>query len=800
MRTIGLAVLAIAIAISAPAALAGAAERPFILWTAEDAEKIRHRMENEPWAAAEYERMRELRGHGQQFVRLFEAGVMGNEQVRQQERNYLLGFIGAPQGESRRHTMYFHALRYDILYDDLSDEQREGIERTFRSHIQFQLDNPRHETRISWLPNMQHPRMLGAHLMALALKDRELIEKIWSAPKGFKWYFDEYVADGHFYFEEFAKIDGTMSELLLFCRGLQRLGMDELGFGYVGRGGATMQRYVESLLLVGYPRMELDSGLHHYGMVTMGDARGTQLHGAPRFLAQHAIVPGAVVGDDPTGREFSGAQMQGRDHRNQRVAKIGRRHWYEIIHALDPEAGFDYFLAQMRQRGDDHYYPTLLWGLDPIDPEAVSPPPAPSNVFPERGFAMLRHDESPDYWESPDPAVSLQFAKLYVHYTSDCFSLLGYYAFNRPIYYNRTISRGYNGGPWDFHVRGHAGVVVDGLQAQPIGPVPVRHNFTEPMKFTHITTVGAEPVYTGRREVRSSDQPREAAEKVYPGVDLARGLMLTRQYLFDVFQVTADGPREIHWLVHALGEATPTRPDRWVETDHLRRSTLLDIPEVEIEPESMLDAGDEDWSLTTLQTCAIDIEDSVLGRDWYDRGVGVRIHMLGEPGTKAFFFESPRAYTPGSPRTPRADEREAFEAVSEVGGVSVAAERRTDRTTFVALHEPFEDGSPRIDRFERIGQSDNAVAVRVVGEAAGVDDRLLMAIAGDADERHTLADADESFTFTDHAFVRIRDGTVEMVGGLEAMRLRVEGSPRLIINGERAEARTDNGVLHYPAP
>ena len=62
----------------------------------------------------------------------------------------------------------------------------------------------------------------------------------------------------------------------------------------------------------------------------------------------------------------------------------------------------------------------------------VSPPPASSYVARERGFALLRAEESPAYWESPAPAVAFQLATYYVHYAHDAFSLLGFHAFNRP--------------------------------------------------------------------------------------------------------------------------------------------------------------------------------------------------------------------------------------------------------------------------------------------------------------------------------------------------------------------------------
>ena len=772
------------------------AAHPYILWTKAEAAAIRKKVESQDWAKAEYQRLGGLRGYGKTYANLFRYAVMGDEKAGEAERKYLLSFLGAPIGESRRHTQYLSALRYDVLYDTLTPEQRQQLEQTFRKHVQYQLDHPRHEDRLSWLPNMQWPRMLGAHLLAVALGDEKLLRAVWSSPNGMKWYFDEYLADGGLYFEEFGKIRSCVGVMLLFCRACDRLGLEEVGYGYVGKGGASMRSYVEGLIWTGYPRVELPTGLHHYPRVTMGDAKGAHCPGAPRFAFQHAIVPGAAGGDAERDAFFA-ANMNGRDHKDQKVEKLDLPHWFEILHAKYPQAGFDYFLAQMRQRGQAVYYPRLFWGLDPIDPRKVTPPPAPSRVFPERGFAMLRAEESPAYWQSPAPAVAVQFATLYVHYLPDCFSLLGYHAYHRPIYVNRTISAGYNGGPYDFSVRSHCGVVVDGLQAQPVGPVPSRHEFTPEVKFLAVRTPKlATPHYTGR-EVRSSDQTKVPATHVYPGVQLERALLLTREYLFDAFSVRdeAGKPRSYHWLVHALGEARPDDPAKWKPDGELQK-TLFNTPEIRIPEARRMECGPEGWSLSAVQTCALaDVDRSVLGRAWYDRKVGVRVSMLGEPGSTAFWYRPPLCYTPGSPRAPKADQRAEYEAPAEVGGVSVVAARTCPATTFVALHEPFEGGRHRIGQFRRVAQTDRAVAVAIAGADGAIDDRAMVRFGDDPERPVTLAGGGESFTFADYAWVRIGRDQVEARGGLRAMTLRVTGRPKLVLNGKPAPAAFDGEFL-----
>ena len=313
-----------------------------------------------------------------------------------------------------------------------------------------------------------------------------------------------------------------------------------------------MQNYLESYFRLGYPRIDIPGGRPRYPTVTMGDAKGGW-GDAPPFVFQQAFVTGYFPDDRGGNVRFMKANMNGRDHRGAKVDKMLEPLWFELAEAKWPDAGFAYFLAQMRSPQQDRYYPSLYFGLAPIDPAKVKPPAAPSYVAGDAASrAALRRE--PRLLGIAGPGRRVAIRQSVRAYLSDRFSLLGYHAFNRPIYVNRTIAYGYAGGPWDFHVRGHAGVVVDNLQAQPIGPVIERHDFTPAAKFVSIRTPDlSQPVYTGK-EVRSQDQPRQPATEVYPGVQLLRSLLLTREYLFDVFRVRSDRPRAYHWLVHALGE------------------------------------------------------------------------------------------------------------------------------------------------------------------------------------------------------------------------------------------------------
>ena len=196
--------------------------------------------------------------------------------------------------------------------------------------------------------------------MAVALEDQKLIRTLANGNGGWKWYLDDYISDRYFYNEEFGKQYSMVGEMLLFARGLERLGLDDLGYGYTGKGGATVRKYLEGILRVGYPRTDLPGGLPRYGKVTMGDAKGG-FPGGPRFLFQQAIVTGYLADGSGGNARWMQANMNGRDHRGAKVDKMLEPLWFEIAQAKWPNAGFGYFLAQMaRAEGQQILSESLL--------------------------------------------------------------------------------------------------------------------------------------------------------------------------------------------------------------------------------------------------------------------------------------------------------------------------------------------------------------------------------------------------------------------------------------------------------
>ena len=792
IATVSLVAVLLAVPACSAAGEGTEAEHPFLLWTKQDLAAMRKTIEAEPWAREAYEQMLSDRGPGQEMRDLFRYAVMGDGEAGETEKKKLLGAVKAPHPLGA--AMEFQVLAYDLLYDELTAEQRRAIEKKFREYIRYAIkpggtydtsvynnesnyarydgENGRY-TRTNWLPNIIFPWKLSANLMAAAIGDESLIRRTWATHGSIQWYFDEYLGDLGFYEEEFSKMGATPGALMMVCTALRNLGLDELGFGYQGKGGASMRGHIESVIHMTFPGVDTGTDRWRFERMSAGDVR-------PWLPFQHATVEGYF----PNGRGGDklwqahgawGGTRRGNhaqwDGYSGFTPKMQTRLWFEWGHKLWPDAGFDWFLARMRAPDEEVYTPTLYFGIEAIDPAKVTPPPIQSHVYPDRGFVMLRAEEGPDHWMSPAPAVALRLTAEYAHHVNDQLALCGFYALNRPIYQNPKPDPGY-AFKFSRSIRSHAGVMVDGhIKKEDWG-----------------RTGSLEPSFTDDCTTRQDFSPAvkfvaARTRKRYPGVDETRALMLTREYLFDLFAARDDARHSYVWLVHTFGEAGPDAPDAWKPSDD-----LADLVK-ELSDVRTLDTGGRPWSLDVRQVRSKrEPEDTPLGDEWWSRKIGVRVHMLGQDGAKAHVASTP---TPAPPRDRPAP-------VPTVRGVTVVSSLWAPSATFAALHEPFE-GEPKVASFDRIGEAPDAVAVRVRGkDGAGIDDRLMVRFGDRAGEPVTLSGDGESFTFAGHAFVRVTAEKVTVRGDLGAMMLRVgDGRPELVVNGSPAEGRLAGGLLEW---
>jgi hypothetical protein len=533
---------------------------------------------------------------------------------------------------------------------------------------------------------------------------------------------------------------------------------------------------------------------------------------------------------------------------------------FELAHKLWPDAGFDYFLARMDMRDSDTYYPSLFWNISPFPKAKAKGPAVKSVVFPALGMALLRSQEGPEFWDSPAPYAVLRLAEgLGAEIAPSALSLHSFQAFNRPIYRHITpMAPGATGGA-DRGVT-HNTVVVDNMPRAGTGKGTVRQQFHPEVKFAAARSTPYE-----YKEWVAGDKPFTSnlvtkLSGLAAGVEMERSLALTRDYLLDVFFVSSGTEHTYDWLIHAPGSAAPDDSASWKPTSRLDSTLGMPVQNSRsaggaplrftlkntFGDQHFLDPEGKTWSLNVVQTAmADDPARTVMGADWYNRKVGARVTMLGEPGTAAFYAReiAPRRLTrqedarieeilhprklkerdgnydkgdqeateiairPATgqpPKTPDASAQadktfnpvgEATPTYPETGGVALIAERKAATTMFVAVHEPFAGMMWKIDGIARIAQTNDAVAVAIRGK--GVEDRAMVRLGPDADKEIALGDGAESFKFKGFAYIRIAADRVTACGDIASLRVKVQGSPRLVVNGKDAEAAVRDGFLAF---
>lgn len=791
-----------------------AVEHPFILWDRADIAELRRLVQEEDWARQALAAWDEDQDKEARHLRdCFRYAVCEDAAAGERMRKRLLKVLDSPA--PRGGAQWLTVLRYDLLHDTLAPEVHAAFEAMARTYIANAIEtnavfdprifndsrdysryDARTYSRSNWLPNIIAPRKFSANLLALALRDEELIRRTWDAYGSFRWYIDEYLADEGFYGEEFGKMGSTPGAILLYCLGCERLGLNELGFGYRGDGGASVRGHIRSLIRLGYPAVDLGSERPHLPMVTIGDLRsgaGPHNGGLPTPAFQHSLVRGHLPdgrgGNDPRWRSPGawGGEIRG-DHAqwdgySDFTPKMQLPFWFEIAHRRWPEDGYGWFLTRMRPPAAARYIPSLFFGCPPLAPEDVAPPPAPSAVWPERGLVMLRHDPTPAYWTGPGPAVCLRLASPYAHSVRDCFALAGYYAYNRPIYLNRQVTPGY-ARDWSRSIQSHCGIAVD--------PVPP-DSTTRAANINAFTREGpSEPAFTDAVTLRQhftadADFVAASSAAVYPGIDFSRALLLTGDYLVDIARLIDDDTHHYAWLVHALGLAEEDPAHAWHDAPLPAGLQALD------DSRQRGDAAGP-WQLTIRQRRAPVERQPALPESWYARDIGVRIHLLPEAGTRFLHARTPdpvvKHRRPDGERIRRAQP-------SEVGGSTVVVSREASTATFAVVHEPFRAGQPRIASVTRLETPDDIVALHITGES--IDDVVAIALGEQTDDEYRLELPDGSLSFQGHCWLRL-DGTVlRATGGLTALQMPTPATESMRLDGETARFSHSAGVLHYPA-
>jgi hypothetical protein len=461
-------------------------------------------------------------------------------------------------------------------------------------------------------------------------------------------------------------------------------------------GGGSVKGLMDYYLDTTYPAEKSEDGRRAWRVATVGD--GSTHAGGDLFLVQPVKQPADRLLHDALAAAY----------------------------AVSGDPRYAAFLAEVPG------YAASLWDNRPL-PAKTAWPEAPSRLWPESGFAMLRSDESPGYWLSDKALAAFQIlSRGYGHDHRDKLAITLhaagrlFYPDNDAIpYENQAIG-------WSGRGVAHNTLIVDEQEPADAPPTDVRHEFSPEVKFLSTS-----------------------ASAVFPDVDETRSLFMTSDYLLDFFRASSPFPRTYDYLLHGLGTLRPVRGPALRASDALGgRYRLLDGVEAAT-------SGDA-WSF-----------------DFDAGGAALRVTMAGEPDTLvargAWGQELARLVVASRKRVP-------------MDPIQTLVARRAGRreTVFVALHEPRTASGGRPGELRVLARSADALLVRV--EGGEYTDLAAVAFGPQAGDReHTLAGEGASLAFRSHAYLRVsRSGAVVARGGLTGLRLASAGPLRL--NGRSVES------------
>ena len=170
-------------------------------------------------------------------------------------------------------------------------------------------------------------------------------------------------------------------------------------------------------------------------------------------------------------------------------------------------------------------------------------------MWPTYGLAMLRSDESPNYWTSGKAIAVFQImSKGYGHDHRDKFSIslhgagrLFYPNYNALQYENPSMG-------WTRNSVSHNTLIVDEGETSDAPLTALRHEFSPEVKFL-----------------------ASSADGVFEGVPQTRALLLTKEYLLDVVHATSPVPHTYDYVLHSFGRVEPEKPDAFEPTKALMK-------------------------------------------------------------------------------------------------------------------------------------------------------------------------------------------------------------------------------------
>ena len=781
-----------------------------LLLNRQELAEMKARIEKYPWARQTFDRIKadadaDASAPGNVPTRVataLVAALTGDEKYAKIARQHVTDHLKTYQEAKNYHWNrgVLEAIMYDLVYDTFSDAQRRDIEDSFRKIGRFQIELAESGYQ-TW--NMKWVEHWNVAMMGYVTGDRQLIAYGLNDPGGG-------LTSGRVYCKYDPKKYGGFHQVIE--RHLKE---------------GTWHEPPEYLFnAIYYPFFTMVLAARHYDGTDLYHWRapnGNSLSDVlPRYVdltfpAEDTGVPGgtfriANYGDGGTtawrdwfliGSPWQTPPPVPPAPPRQADEIYTAQGMMEIAHGLDPRPVYAWLLSQSPRRdgmfcnsGADFLglsRPALAYGR-PLDDAPATPPPAPSSLLPGAGLAMLRADESPAYWRGKGLACFFIMGEneFRSHRHCDDYQIV-LHGKGRLLYpdintwnYENDKEIG-----WTHRSIAHNTLAVDGASNVP-APYAQRHDFSPEVKFV---AAGGEPFEKKGLIADSAVGPPAWPKKVA----LCRALFLTNEYLADFFWATSPTEHVYDWALHGLGRLQLDRqkfqpsqdlaPYKWIK-NVCKRTTA------------------EPWSVEWVQQGAgvqKGMPNSRHTDAWFTTQAGVKMWMLGSPGTSAYTGEGPLLISD-------LQDGMAVRPQDPEGRLPmVVARRQATGTLFAALHEPvlFRDrgkpvDQPRIRQFELIAQTPDAIAVKIVGPA--YVDYAMVSFGNPVDEKREVTlsapAGGETFTFRSFAYVRCQGNRIVGRGNLVAFAIGDAGagpSAALSLNGQPALLLRSGGTLRYAA-
>jgi hypothetical protein len=285
-----------------------------------------------------------------------------------------------------------------------------------------------------------------------------------------------------------------------------------------------------------------------------------------------------------------------------------------------------------------------------------------SRLYDEHGYAFLRDRADDDYWNSDGWCAFLTFDKSGVHCNQDKLSLMLFGCGKLlipdveakatvPHAFSAKVQRQLNRSALSQNT-----VMIDSRDQRGIGEVLSVVEFTDS---------------PGEKSVTAAD----FKGLLYEGVEQSRTIVVTSDYVLDVFQITAETERDIKWIIHTIGT-----PDAQKSSVELKASDIK-LP------------GAGSW----LRDFRSATTDQPIRLEWSEDSVNFAMTMAGAAKTRLITCGYPTSDEPDCPTVPM-----------------VLIERRASATVYAAVYQARRQQLGEI-QIERLEDANDRLVFQTVG-------------------------------------------------------------------------------------